>query len=97
LDSPMLEQVVAVYAENERIEAFLAANAKSANALSYRIAPGTPEIATLSRMFSIAAANLTRARAALDSAHHAQQSCEPMQNRVPVAACSASQPRPLAA
>ena len=73
LDTPVLEQVVAVYAENERIEALLAANAKSANALSYRIAPGIPETATLKRMFADATSNMKQACAALDDCNVGRQ------------------------
>ena len=98
LDAPVLEQVVAVYAENERIEAFLAANAKSANAMSYRIAPATPETAALKRMFAAAGSNLTRARETLENCHNDRRSYEPVKGRASLAqACPAPLPREVTA
>ena len=69
LDASLLERVVAIYAENERIEAFMAASSKSATALSYRIAPDGSALATLRSMFTTAASNMREAQAAFDYTH----------------------------
>lgn len=40
LERPIIEQVVAIYAQNERIEAMLTACAKPSGGLAYRVSPG---------------------------------------------------------
>ena len=58
LDRPIIEQVVAIYAQNERIEAMLAACAKPSGGLAYRVSPGEVDLQELKVMYQEALENI---------------------------------------
>jgi hypothetical protein len=71
LDRPIIERVVAIYAQNERIEAMLATCAKPSGAggLAYRISPGEVDLQELKVMYQKAVENITVICEALDAKH----------------------------
>ena len=67
LDRPIIEQVVAIYARNERIEAMLAACAKpNAGGLAYRVSPGEVDLRELKVMYEEALENIAAICEALE-------------------------------
>jgi hypothetical protein len=66
LDRPIIEQVVAIYAQNERIEAMLAACAKPSGGLAYRLSPGEVDLQELKVMYQEALENIAVIREALE-------------------------------
>jgi hypothetical protein len=60
LDRPIIEQVVAIYAQNERIEAILTACAKpNAGGLAYRVTPGEVDLQELKVMYEEAVKDIS--------------------------------------
>jgi hypothetical protein len=67
-DVPVIEQLVALFARNEMLEAHIAAYARPKAGISYRLPPSPPQgkIERLSQMYAAAARDLEQTRAMLD-------------------------------
>jgi hypothetical protein len=71
LDRPIIEQVVAIYAQNERIEAILGACAKpNAGGLAYRVSPGEVDLQELKVMYEEALKDIAVICEALEHRSH---------------------------